>query len=88
MDTAIKKTRIDAWGADLPEEKLWEIVRGNPAEDADFIAKNILEYALTLDQEQPSEDMTVAVLGVAPDKAENAGVGFLSASYPIAVMES
>lgn len=25
MDTAIKKTRIDAWGADLPEEKLWEI---------------------------------------------------------------
>ena len=75
-------------GAHFEEEKLWEIVRGNPAEDADFIAKNILDYALALDQEQPSEDMTVAVLGVAPDKAENVGVSFLSASYPISVMES
>ncbi|MBR1760141.1 MAG: SpoIIE family protein phosphatase [Schwartzia sp.] len=74
-------------GAHFEEEKLWEIVRGNPARDADFIAKNILEYALALDQDMPAEDMTVAVLGVAPDKAENAGVGFLSASYPISVME-
>lgn len=75
-------------GAHFEEEKLWEIVRGNSAEDADFIAKNILEYALALDQEHPAEDMTVAVLGVSPDKPETAGVSFLSASYPIAVLES
>ena len=75
-------------GAHFEEEKLWEIVRGNPAEDAAFIAKNILEYALAIDQEQPAEDMTVAVLGVAPDQAENAGVSFLSASYPISIMET
>ncbi|MBR1552774.1 MAG: SpoIIE family protein phosphatase [Schwartzia sp.] len=74
-------------GAHFEEEKLWEMLRGNSAGDAEFIAKNILEYALALDQEQPSEDMTVAVLGVSPDKTENAGVAFLSASYPISVME-
>ncbi len=75
-------------GAHFEEERLWEIIRGNPAEDAEFIAKNILEYALTLDQEQPAEDMTVAVLGVSPDKTENTGVSFLSASYPISVLEA
>ena len=74
-------------GAHFEPEKVWEIIRANPAEDAEYIAKNILEYALTLEQEQPAEDMTVAVLGVSPDKAENAGVSFLSASYPIAVLE-
>lgn len=75
-------------GAHFEEGRLWEIIRGNPAEDAEFIAKNILEYALTLDQEQPAEDMTVAVLGVSPDKTENTGVSFLSASYPISVLEA
>ena len=45
-------------GAHFEEEKLWEIVRGNPAEDAAFIAKNILDYAMELDQEQPSEEIT------------------------------
>ncbi len=74
-------------GAHFEEEKLWEIIRGNSAEDADFIAKNILEYALALDYEQPSEDMTVAVIGISPGKTDDLGVGFLSASFPIAVMQ-
>lgn len=75
-------------GAHFEEERLWEIIRGNPAEDVEFIAKNILEYALTLEREQASEDMTVAVLGVSTDKTEDAGSSFLSASYPISVMQS
>ncbi len=75
-------------GAHFEEEKFWEIIRKNSADDVEFIAKNILEYALNLDHEQPAEDMTVAVIGISPDKAEDAGIGFLSASYPVSVMKA
>ena len=71
----------------MEEEKIWEMIRKNSAEDAQFIAKNILEYALALDHEESAEDMTVAVIGISPDKAEDAGIGFLSASYPLAAIK-
>ncbi|MDU2066220.1 MAG: PP2C family protein-serine/threonine phosphatase [Sporomusaceae bacterium] len=39
------------------------------AQDVDFIAQNILEYALDLDDYRPGDDMTVAVLGLSDEES-------------------
>ncbi len=69
-------------GSGTPEmERLWELLRKNPASDVEFIAESILDYAVKLDKGEPSEDMTVAVLGIA-EASEKSGIHRLSAAYP------
>ncbi len=59
-----------------------KIITENTAEDAEFIAQSILDYALQVDHEKPGDDMTVVVMGIC-DKAEQSNkVQHLSASYP------
>ena len=65
-------------------EHIWEFLRKNPASDVEFIAESILDYAVKLDKSEPSEDMTVAVLGVA-EATEKSGVCRLSAAYPFSL---
>ena len=72
-------------GGGMPEiERFWDFLRKNPASDAQFIAESLLEYAVKLDRGEPSEDMTVAVLGIA-DVPEKTGIHRLSASYPFSM---
>ena len=59
-----------------------QIIRDNTAEDAEFIAQSILEYALTKDHEQPGDDMTVVVLGISGKGGQTNKVQRVSATYP------
>ena len=68
-------------GHGLDLEKIQPIIEANGAEECDFIARSILDYALSLDHEAASDDMTVLVMGisersVAPEIEER------SISYP------
>ena len=67
MDTAIKKTRIDAWGADLPEEKLWEIY--------DLCRALPYPTAFSFSQYQ------AGAIFVSPQKAGSRQAGTASAAY-------
>ena len=58
------------------------IVEDNPPEDCDFIARSILEYALSLDKEKAGDDMTVVVMGISETSFDGPKVEQLSASYP------
>lgn len=60
-----------------------KIIEQNSAEDAEFIAQSILEYALDKDQEKPGDDMTVVVMGVCEKDERNTKIRRLSATYPI-----
>lgn len=51
------------------------------AQDVDFIARSILEYALELDDYRPGDDMTVALLGVAPQENDSL-IRRMSLVYP------
>lgn len=44
--------------------RILRLIEENGPEDVDFIAESILEYALTLDEYRPGDDMTVVVMGV------------------------
>ncbi|MBP7249701.1 MAG: serine/threonine-protein phosphatase [Selenomonas sp.] len=68
-------------GHDADFEKIMDIIRKNTAEDVDFIARSIMEYALFLDKEKASDDMTVVVLGITED-SPGAKIEELKAVYP------
>ncbi len=69
-------------GSPLDFERILAIVRENPASDADYIARSIVEYALDLDDETAADDMTVVVLGIAAETPPGPGIKTLSATYP------
>lgn len=70
-------------GKDADFEKILAIVRDNRAEDAAFIAKSIMEYALSLDSEQASDDMTVVVMGLVEKADPSPKVEQIEVTYPV-----
>lgn len=70
-------------GKDADFEKILAIVRDNRAEDAAFIAKSIMEYALSLDGEQASDDMTVVVMGLVEKADPSPKVEQIEVTYPV-----
>ena len=62
--------------------KILEIIRQNPAEDVSFIARSIMDYALTLDADKASDDMTVLVMGVTEESSETPKIEQMEISYP------
>ena len=69
-------------GASMDMKKILAIIEDNAPEDCDFIAKSILEYALSLDKDKAGDDMTVVVMGIAEAAADAPKIEQLSASYP------
>ena len=69
-------------GKEADFEKIMAIVRDNKAEDAGFIARSIMEYALSLDNEQASDDMTVVVMGLAEGGRPSPNIEQIEVSYP------
>ena len=63
-------------------EKIMEIVRKNEAEDVAFIAKSIMDYALELDAEKASDDMTVLVMGITDGSPSSPKIEQLEVTYP------
>ena len=63
-------------------EKIMEIVRKNEAEDVSFIAKSIMDYALELDAEKASDDMTVLVMGITDGSPSSPKIEQLEVTYP------
>lgn len=63
-------------------EKILEIVRKNGPEDAAYIAKSIMEYALSLDQEKASDDMTVVVMGITGGSPSEPKIEQFEVTYP------
>ena len=63
-------------------EKILEIVRKNGPEDAAYIAKSIMDYALSLDQEKASDDMTVVVMGITEGSPNEPKIEQLEVTYP------
>ncbi len=70
-------------GREADFEKILAIVRENKAEDAAFIARSIMEYALSLDNEQASDDMTVVVMGLAEKTEPTPKVEQIEVTYPV-----
>ncbi len=62
--------------------KILSLVKENTVTDCDFIARSILEYALSLDHEQAADDMTVVVLGIAEGLVNTPKVEQLKVTYP------
>ena len=67
-------------GADF--DKIMEIIRKNKAEDAQYIAKSIMDYALTLDADKASDDMTVLVMGVTEGSSNPPRIEQIEVTYP------
>ena len=63
-------------------KKIIAIIEDNAPEDCEFIAKSILEYALSLDKEKAGDDMTVVVMGISESSSDAPKIEQLSASYP------
>ena len=63
-------------------EKIMDIVRKNEAEDVAFIAKTIMDYALELDAEKASDDMTVLVMGITDGSPSSPKIEQLEVTYP------
>jgi serine phosphatase RsbU (regulator of sigma subunit) len=61
--------------------RILRLIEENGPDDVDFIAENILEYALTLDEYRPGDDMTVVVLGVS-ERDSSHRIQRLSVSFP------
>jgi len=64
-------------------EKIMAIVRANGPADVGFVAKSIMEYALTLDNEQAADDMTVVVMGLTDGAESSPKIEQIEVSYPI-----
>lgn len=62
-------------------EKLLSFIEGSEPHDVDFIAENIMEYALELDDYRPGDDMTVLVVGIS-DKELTHKIRRISVSFP------
>ena len=70
-------------GHEADFEKIMNIVRDNTADDVEYIARSILEYALSLDEDKASDDMTVVVLGIAEGREGAPKIEELKAVYPV-----
>lgn len=68
-------------GKEFDLQYIYRILNENKAEDVNFIAQSILEYALDLDDYRPGDDMTVAVVGLS-DKEAGHLVRRLNMVYP------
>ena len=64
-------------------EKIMNIIRNNTADEVDFIARSIMEYALELDNEKASDDMTVVVMGVSATTPEGPKIEEVKVTYPM-----
>ncbi len=62
--------------------KIQAIVRQNEAADVSFIAKSIMDYALTLDADKASDDMTVLVMGITNGSASSPKIEQMEITYP------
>jgi len=56
-------------GKEFDLKYIYRVLNENKAEDVNFIAQTILEYALELDDYRPGDDMTVAVVGLSDQEA-------------------
>ena len=63
-------------------EKIMDIIHDNPPEDAAYIAKAIMDYALELDDEKATDDMTVVVLGVTSGSPAEPKIEQIEVTYP------
>jgi serine phosphatase RsbU (regulator of sigma subunit) len=63
-------------------EKIMAIIRANEAADVSFIARSIMDYALTLDADKASDDMTVLVMGITEGSAASPKIEQLEVTYP------
>ena len=68
-------------GKTMNFDMIQKIISDNHAEDATYIAENILEYALELDDYRPSDDMTVVVMGIS-DTERVYNIQRMSVSFP------
>ncbi len=62
-------------------EMIQKLIHENGAQDANFIAESILEYALELDDYRASDDMTVIVMGIC-DTESVYNIQKMSVSFP------
>lgn len=69
------------YGKEIDVDYLKKIIMENSADDTDFIANTILEYALNLDQNRAGDDMTIAVMSIRKKKTENK-IKYVNVSYP------
>ena len=56
-------------GKEFDLQYIYRVLDENKAEDVNFIAQTVLEYALELDDYRPGDDMTVAVVGLSDQEA-------------------
>lgn len=68
-------------GKELNFEFIKRIIEENAPDDAPYIAEAILEYALGLDEERPSDDMTVVVIGICDTESLH-NIRRMSISFP------
>jgi serine phosphatase RsbU (regulator of sigma subunit) len=71
--------KYNSHGADF--EKIKAIIADNAAQDCEFIAKSIMDYALLLDHDKASDDMTVVVMGIVAHD-DGPKIEQLTVSYP------
>lgn len=68
-------------GKKIDFSHILKIIEENTIEDANFMANSILEYALTLDEGRPGDDMSVVVMGICGREYTNK-VRRVNISYP------
>lgn len=68
-------------GRRFETEKIVDIVKKNLADDADYIAREIMDYALELDKNRAGADMAVAVLAIAEGAPSAAKIETASVVY-------
>ncbi len=69
-------------GKEADFQKIMAILEDNTADDCDFIAKSILEYALSLDHDQAGDDMTVVVMGISDGSRNTPKIEQIQVTYP------
>lgn len=68
-------------GKEIDFKRILKIIEENTVEDTEFIADSILEYALSLDDGRPGDDMTVVVMGIS-DKEYTNKIRRVNISFP------
>ena len=79
----IKNAGKKRMGREADPEKILGFLRSGKAEDAGYLAKSVMEYALSLDHEEAADDMTVMVMGLAEGSEGATKVSQMEISYPI-----
>jgi len=69
-------------GHGLDNEEIQKIIADNGPADAAYIARAIMDLALSRDQDKASDDMTVVVLGVTLDSPSSPKIERLEITYP------